>query len=105
MYRMALVALLVSSLFGLALPAAATPPREPDNKDIPDDWDPYSPDGQPKCWECVPSMEAGLVCRRDHIGYHGCNKGWLFTTGPDGATVTTPTCAVIPYGFCVTLLP
>lgn len=106
MYKKALLVLLTLSLFVFAIPAVAAPSinpgGEPLNQDFPD---PYSPGGGPRCWECVPSVSAGLVCRNDFIGYHGCNKGWLYTTGEDGQSVTTPTCIVIPYGFCITLLP
>lgn len=104
MYKMVSLAALVLCLLVFASPAVAAPPTEPDNQNQ-DDGDPYSPDGTPRCWECVPSVSAGLVCRRDYIGFRGCNKGWLYRTGEDGTTVATPTCSVIPYGFCITLLP
>jgi hypothetical protein len=101
-YKNALLAVFALSLFALAMPAVAAPDWEPENQDFGDG---EAVSGGQMCWECVPSYSQGLVCRRDYIGYHGCNKGWLYTTNPDGSTDSTPTCHVIPYGFCVTWLP
>lgn len=96
-----LVLLIAVSLLAVAAPAEASPDKEPWQQDF------ATGDGTgwESCWECVPSVSQGYVCRPENIGYKGCQRAVTYTTDSDGNTHTEISCSVVPYGFCVTITP